>query len=559
MRRAAGCGTATTFPRTRASTTRDCGADALRGALSSQLASTSVAVSSSTSPNSDSTLLPSSRARRMAIATPGWYAPDSIAPSACREIPARRASAVCVRSRAIRARATALSLDAIIVGKSPLTWQIVAATRIPKSRSLELRHALSDAGAISRPNSATARIERSAESQPLHLSVGTPSPNDLVELDWAAAVQLARESEAFGRHAFVIVVAGGAGLEKFLIVHRLRFDRRDPFGFRLRRRLDASRFIRLGVLDELGDVLGLLLEHVWKVRGQGILRDSHVEAVREANAAEAVQRFQAAGPVLGQRFAAAAEDLEARAPRIGRAHFESGREDDAVRLVLDAVEHQPFFCELIDAAAHRVDQRDVRPVERRQIVVIESRALAELAVPWLQRVGGPLVLDELVDARANLVHLFEVGNFRKASDLFHRQRGVLVSSQEQAAEVADDVGPSVADQVDIRGQARHESVEIFHAMLLPARLQRLHPLGVSRPVAANVDRRRRALEHVQMLRVPAQVRHALHGSRAGADNGDALVGELVQISVGIAARVAVVPAAGVESVALVTLDAGNAG
>src|SRR5271154_1262649 len=96
-------------------------------------------------------------------------------------------------------------------------------------------------------------------------------------------------------------------------------------------------------------------------------------------------------------------------------------------------------------------------------------------------------------------------------------------------------------------------------MLLPARLQGLHPLGVSRPVAANVDRRRRALEHVQMLRVPAQVRHALHGSRAGADNGDALVGELVQISVGIAARVAVVPAAGVESMAFVALDAGNAG
>src|ERR1700735_1037683 len=106
-----------------------------------------------------------------------------------------------------------------------------------------------------------------------------------------------------------------------------------------------------------------------------------------------------------------------------------------------------------DAAPHRVDQRDVRPVEGRQIVVIESRALAELAVPRLQRLRGALVLDELVDARADLIHLFEVGNFREASDLFHRYRRGLVPSHEQAAKVADDVGPSVADQVDICGQA----------------------------------------------------------------------------------------------------------
>src|SRR5580704_14090169 len=96
-------------------------------------------------------------------------------------------------------------------------------------------------------------------------------------------------------------------------------------------------------------------------------------------------------------------------------------------------------------------------------------------------------------------------------------------------------------------------------MLLPARLQRLDPFRVGRPIAANVDRRRRALEHVQMLRVLSEMRHALNRRRAGANNGDALVAELVEISVGIAARVAVVPAAGVEGVALVALDAGNAG
>ena len=61
------------------------------------------------------------------------------------------------------------------------------------------------------------------------------------------------------------------------------------------------------------------------------------------------------------------------------------------------------------------------------------------------------------------------------------------------------------------------------------------------------------------LRVLAEVRHALDGGRAGADDRDALVGEPVQIAVGIAAGVAVVPAAGVEGVPLEAVDAGDAG
>ena len=140
-----------------------------------------------------------------------------------------------------------------------------------------------------------------------------------------------------------------------------------------------------------------------------------------------------------------------------------------------------------------------------QILVIEGRAFAELAVPRLQRLGGPLVLDDRVDARADLIHLFEIRDLRQASDLFRRYRGVVVPRDEQAAEVADDVGPSVADQVRRPAKpADDQHVEIFHAMLLPSRLQRLHPFGVGRPVAALVDRRRRALEHVQMLRVLAR-------------------------------------------------------
>src|SRR5882757_6821059 len=62
-----------------------------------------------------------------------------------------------------------------------------------------------------------------------------------------------------------------------------------------------------------------------------------------------------------------------------------------------------------------------------------------------------------------------------------------------------------------------------------------------------------------MLRVLREMRHALDCGCAGSDHGHALVSELVQIPVGVAARVSIIPAAGVESVTREAIDAGNSG
>ncbi len=74
-------------------------------------------------------------------------------------------------------------------------------------------------------------------------------------------------------------------------------------------------------------------------------------------------------------------------------------------------------------------------------------------------------------------------------------------------------------------------------------------------VVAHVDRRRRALEHVQLSRTGAEVRDALHCRGAGPDDAHALVGEALEAAVGPTARVVVVPAARVERVALEGRDA----
>src|ERR1022692_864341 len=62
-----------------------------------------------------------------------------------------------------------------------------------------------------------------------------------------------------------------------------------------------------------------------------------------------------------------------------------------------------------------------------------------------------------------------------------------------------------------------------------------------------------------MLRVLREVWHTLDRSRAGADNSHFFVCQLVQISGGIAARVSVIPSAGVESVPLEAVDARKSG
>ena len=75
-----------------------------------------------------------------------------------------------------------------------------------------------------------------------------------------------------------------------------------------------------------------------KFDGEAGLLVAHDEAVREAAAVHAVQRAHAVRPLLGQADAVAADELVAGAPRVVGADLEAGGEDQAVELVLDAVD-----------------------------------------------------------------------------------------------------------------------------------------------------------------------------------------------------------------------------
>ena len=268
---------------------------------------------------------------------------------------------------------------------------------------------------------------------------------------------------------------------------------------------------------------------------------------------QAVQGRDAVAPTSRVSVSAvAAVDLVAGAARVGGADLEAGGEDDAVELVFDAVDDD---ARLGDRARRPCPSVSTRCTFGRLKVGRYSSwkhgPLAELAVPGLQRLGGRRVLRR---SRRRARGSASSSRSRRAPSSCAIASGVsrppcvLRTMQEQ---VADDVGPAVADQVLVLEAARDEDVEVVHPLLLPAGLEARRPVRIGRPVA-RARRSTRACAGRRRAASRAAPRCGTHWTAVAPVPmiADALVGELVRPPVGVAAGVVVVPAAGVEGVAL---------
>src|SRR5882757_5711462 len=102
-------------------------------------------------------------------------------------------------------------------------------------------------------------------------------------------------------------------------------------------------------------------------------------------------------------------------------------------------------------------------------------------------------------------------------------------------------------------------MEIALPFFLPSWLQRFRPCRIGGLISAFVDGRRGALEHVEVLGIPTQMRYELHTGGPRADERNTLVTKLVQSAAGISAGVLIVPARRVEDVSLEVLDPRDAG
>ena len=190
---------------------------------------------------------------------------------------------------------------------------------------------------------------------------------------------------------------------------------------------------------------------------------------------------------------------------------------------------------------------------------MEARPLAELAVPGLELCRGLAIADDGVDPRADFLHLFEVGILKGRQHVrpVRSSRGncwILARMRRDRS-----VQPSWTRSSSAVPPAWFAVKFSSQRCCQPGDAMAENQFGIDRRVGADIDRRRRALENVELLAGAGQIRHALHGRGAGADDADALVGELFHRRArGIAAGVVVIPPAGVERMSLEVFDAGNA-
>ncbi len=169
-----------------------------------------------------------------------------------------------------------------------------------------------------------------------------------------------------------------------------------------------------GLADDIGDVLGLLVQHVREVGGEARLGVADDEAVGEAAAVEAVQGRRRRRPT--SRSGSGRRGHGARSPSGGcsrcRPRSRWRRSGSRARIPR-RWRRRRVLGDPLDALAVGVDQRDVRPVEGVEIFVVEAGPLAELVVLGLQRLGGGRVLDHAVHPGADLLHLLEVGQLHQ--------------------------------------------------------------------------------------------------------------------------------------------------
>ena len=265
-------------------------------------------------------------------------------------------------------------------------------------------------------------------------------------------------------------------------------DGLDPSLFGISGRFHHRHPALLAFSNDVGGMLALFVEHVRIADREARLRDREDEVVGEVAAMHTVQGRDPVRPFLGQGLAAAALDLIARALGIGGADLKAGREDQAIQLIFNAIDHHAAFGDLLHAFALGVDEGHIGPVEGVQIVIVETGALTELVVPRLELVGGCLVGHDLIDARADLLHLAEIGQLQQFGRIASGSvGGLFLTDARDDADIADDIGPAVRDQILWRIAARDEDVEIVHPVLLPAGLKTARPFWIGRTIVAQID------------------------------------------------------------------------
>jgi hypothetical protein len=142
----------------------------------------------------------------------------------------------------------------------------------------------------------------------------------------------------------------------------------------LGRRLDRLEVLCPQVGEAIGDPVDVLLDGDHHVADHGrAARSGDGEEIRKAGDGDAEVGTRSVGPLVPQRAASPAADVDAEQ---GAGHgIEAGGEDDAVEVVLGGPGSHTLRSDRLDWLAAEIDQGDVVAVERLVVVGVDADVL----------------------------------------------------------------------------------------------------------------------------------------------------------------------------------------
>ncbi|CAK5268251.1 unnamed protein product [Mycena citricolor] len=295
--------------------------------------------------------------------------------------------------------------------------------------------------------------------------------------------------------------------------------------------------VRLG--DNRRDVLRRGFERKREVHGEAELREAREEEhVGEPARRDAVQRAATLlGPFVVHVSPLCARDAEpppgggaARACSEGQ--LEPGTEDEHFDGILGAVGDYAVRGQRIHTLPVRINEGDVRAVERGKVIVVERRPLAPDGVPRLELRCGFRVPHNLVDACPDPFGAWQVQTMQLCDvlrNLLRRHYPWRTNNSAERRDLARRVGYEIRAFFGLIGQY---GVVVDRPGVLPSLASRnlvLPLFWISGMLVSHVDAGGCALEHEEFFGPLGELRDHLDRSGAGADDPHALVLELVQI------------------------------
>ena len=125
----------------------------------------------------------------------------------------------------------------------------------------------------------------------------------------------------------------------------------------------------------------------------------------------AVKSGNAVSPFLRDGLPADPVYLITRATRIIGSHFKARRENNAVDFVCFTVQYNTLGVDFIDAAPTCINKCDIGTVERLQILIVKTRAFAELTIIGFKCLGRIGIVNQSVDPGTDRLHFSEVRQF----------------------------------------------------------------------------------------------------------------------------------------------------